>query len=500
MESLMHSSNRPCAPLLAVPLALLLSASIEARSWGQLEFDACTLAPSYSPVSSEAQCTRVEVPEDPEQPDGRMIELAVAWIPASGTAQDDPVVLLAGGPGQSARDSYPVLASSFSDLRRSRHVLLIDQRGTGGSNPLVCRDPRGEEAVMAQDIDDSPEAAREFAESCLEQLQDKGDLRLYSTGEAVADLEYVRNLIGAPAYNLLGISYGTRVAQQYAARYPEHTRSLVLDGVVPNTLVLGNEHARNLEDALDRQFAACQALPACVETLGNPRENLDRLLENWADEGLAEVSYRDPRSGEMRSERPNRGHVAAVARMYAYSPMSAALLPLSLHEAAQGRPQTLLAQAQMLIGSLSEQMAYGMQLSVMCNEDADELRADDSMQQSVLGNAMIDLLQAQCAVWPRGKRHPGFRNPLSGGVPTLLLSGELDPVTPPRYGEEVLASLDTARHLVLEGQGHNVLPVGCSAKLVARFVDTLDPDELDASCLEGLNSIPPFTGFYGWEP
>lgn len=489
---------QPLRSRLLIALACaVFSASAEARRWGSLMFEACTLAPRQGIAAIEAQCTRLEVPEDPAQPDGRRIELALAWIPASGNAEPDPVLMIAGGPGQSARDSFPGLAPAFRDLNRNRHILLLDQRGTGGSNLLTCPAPDEMEAA-AWDEDEA--TIRAWTEACRDRLAEQADLGLYTTTEAVADLEALRVALGAPTLNLIGVSYGSRVAQQYALRHPQTTRSLVLDGVVPNTLVLGAEFAVNLEASLDLQFAACQGLPACSERLGDPRRALATLLERIDAGQMPAVRLRHPRTGEWREETLTRAHVVSVVRMYAYSPLSAALLPLSLSEAAQGRPELLMNQARMLTDSLGDQIAWGMQLSVICAEDLFELAEAPSAQGTLLGDALRRLVETQCEVWPRGRRPGDFRTPLAGDLPVLLLSGEFDPVTPPRYGDEVAATLPRSRHLVLRGQSHNVLTTACVPKLIARFLDTLDAAELDLSCLERLAPIPPFVGFFGWEP
>jgi pimeloyl-ACP methyl ester carboxylesterase len=143
---------------------------------------------------------------------------------------------------------------------------------------------------------------------------------------------------------------------------------------------------------------------------------------------------------------------------------------------------------------------HGMQLSVICTEDAGELKADPADANSLLGVDLITTMAAQCGVWPKSQRPKDFRAPLAGNMPVLILSGEFDPVTPPRYGEEVLKTLPNGRHLVVRGQGHNVLPVGCLPKLFARFVETADAKSLDAKCLDTVPYAVPFTGFYGWEP
>jgi pimeloyl-ACP methyl ester carboxylesterase len=489
---------RPAASILLLPLLLALSPA-DARRLGSIEFEPCTLAPKSVPATVDAQCATVQVPENHADPDGRTIELALAWVPASAEAEPDPVFMLAGGPGQSARDSYPQIANAFRDIRRGRHVLLLDQRGTGGSNPLVCRNETGEAAAMEDVLDVSPDAVRAFAERCRDALAPQADLAFYRTTDAVADLDHVRGLLGAERVNLIGISYGTRVAQHYAQRFPDRVRSLVLDGVVPNTQVLGSEHARNLEDALTLQFAQCTPDSACGSQLGDPRTLLDRLATELKANPRP-VRFRDATTGAHREEELRFEHLGGVVRLYSYAPVMASMLPLILAETAAGRDELLMAQASMLFSQIGDQINHGMQLSVLCNEDAPLLQVNAADEGSVIGTEFVTFIREQCAVWPAGERRADFHAPLIGDMPVLLLSGELDPVTPPRYGDEVLASLSQARHLVLPGQGHNVLPVGCTPKLVARFLDTLDAAALDAACLDTLPRMPPFSGFHGWEP
>jgi pimeloyl-ACP methyl ester carboxylesterase len=486
---------------LLLPLALLalLPSAADARRLGSLAFEACTLAPPGTPATVEAKCTTVSVPENHAEPGGRRIELALAWVPAEREGEADPVFMLAGGPGQSARDGYPSLHGAFRDIRRKRHVLLLDQRGTGASNPLVCRDAEGKAAFTEGDDSEDLSAARAFAERCREALGKENDLRHFGTLDAIDDIEFVRAAIGAPQVNLIGISYGTRVAQHYAKRYPERSRALVLDGVVPNALHLGQEHARNLETALDLHFSRCAEDAACSERFGTVRETMARVSQSLR-EAPRPVRYRDPVSGESKEETLSFGNLAAVLRMFSYSPASAALLPLALHELDQGRPELLMAQSQLLVAQLGEMINHGMQLSVMCGEDVDLLRVDEADAGTVLGTEFISFAKVQCEVWPTKPRPADFHAPLRSEVPSLLLSGEYDPVTPPRYGDQVLEGLSRARHLVLRGQGHNVLPVACTPKLVARFLDTLDAAELDAACLDKLPYTPPFVGFHGWEP
>ena len=481
--------------LLIALLAGSASAAAE-RKLGSLSFTPCILSNSVAPSTVQAQCTRFEVLEHRAQPKGRSIELAIAWIPASGVAEADPIFLLAGGPGQSAREAWPMIASAFTEVARARHVILIDQRGTGQSNPLSCSAPESEDAQL----DGSATQARQLAERCLTELAPRADVQHYTTTDAVADLDAVRSALGAAQINLLGISYGSRVAQQYAKTWPKHTRSVVLDSAITTALVLGAEHAGNLETAMKAQFARCRAKPACLAQLGDPETQLQQVRSALAQGGQPSVRYRDATSGTWREEVPTLGHLGILLRMYAYQSLTAATLPQILQQAAVGDWAPLLAQARTTGRQLSEQLMIGMQLSVLCAEDADELKVNPADSATLIGTGFAEALLAQCAVWPRGQRPADFRAPLTGKVPVLLLAGELDPVTPPRYAEVIAAQLPNSRLLLLPGQGHSVLGIGCTPRLFAQFIETLEVQKLDLACLKQISPTPPFTGLYGWDP
>lgn len=490
---------------LAAALALALAAcgqtppaeadNAQGRRFGELVFQPCSLSSPTALKGIEAECTTLEVAENPAEPNGRKIGLKIAWLlpDNEADAEPDPIFMLAGGPGQSALQSYPGLDPAFQEARKRRHVILVDQRGTGGSNLLNCK--FDDETAT----DASADAAGKLAAACAAELSKKADLRFYTTTDAVRDLDTVRKALGVDKLNLMGVSYGTRVAQQYALRHPQHTRSLLLDSVVPNTLPLGNIFARNLDDALALQFGQCTRIPDCRDKLGDPRQQLDTLLAKLRSDPPL-VKYRDASTHELKEERLTADHVAGLVRMYAYMPAAAALLPNLIHEANQGRYEDLMALAKMLTGEMEDAIATGMQFSVICAEDTGSFNTREEDRNTVLGQKMVESMAAMCAAWPAGKAPADFRTPLSGGTPVLAISGEYDPVTPPRYGDEAIAKLSNARHLVLKGQGHGVLSVGCMPKLFAQFIDKADPKALDAKCLDTLDSVPPFTSFNGWTP
>lgn len=481
------------APAQAVATPATGSGVVPVRRYGRLSFRPCSLPALRGGSAIDAQCTRFEVPEDPARPDGRQVSLNIAWLPATqeADATDDPVLFLAGGPGQAAVESFPMVAPAFAEARKQRHVILVDQRGTGESNPLTC--PLVEEvqpdlAVWVREV-----------EACRDTLSKKADLIRYTTTDAVRDLEAVRRAIGAPRVNLVGVSYGTRVAQQYAMRHPQATRSIVLDSPVPNTLVLGNIFARNLDNALALQFARCTQEPACRGKVGEPRAELDKLLATLRADP-PRVRFRDATTGAYREQVLQPMRLAGLVRMYAYQPTAAALLPVLIHEANQGRYEGLMALSELMFEDLGDMLAMGMHNSVVCSEDGDRIVASEADTGTVLGNVMTEFLAAQCKVWPKATPPADFHRPLSTGVPALVIAGEFDPVTPPRYGREIVESLPNGRLFVLRGQGHSVLGAGCMPRLFAQFLEGGDATKLDGACLQRLPYAQPFTSYNGWEP
>lgn len=466
---------------------------------GRLTLTACELGRPDSGLSAAAWCAPFDVPENRDDPGSRKITLNLAVIRSEADVPaGDMLVFLAGGPGQAATETWPMVAPALQPLVAHRNVLLIDQRGTGKSNPLDCKaaDTNDKAGVVAGF---DAERLRAQVATCLKEVQAKADPRYYTTTAAVADLEDARQALGAPAFDLVGVSYGTRVAQQYAMHHPDAVRSILLDGVVPNELVLGEDFARNLDDALKAQFARCTAEPSCKARFGDPYQTLYQLRDALRA-NPHKVSFRDPQTYQSVERTLSDDALASVVRLFAYSPITAALLPLSIDAAAHGDVGPLLGQAKLISGDLADTMNGGMQSSVICSEDADLLKPRPEDANTILGTRMIDTLEAICSVWPHGTRPADFHEPLKTAIPTLLLSGQYDPVTPPRYGEEVLKGLSNGRHLVLNGQGHNVIAAGCMPTLVKTFVEKLDPKKLDARCLDRLQPTPLFIDFNGATP
>jgi pimeloyl-ACP methyl ester carboxylesterase len=273
----------------------------------------------------------------------------------------------------------------------------------------------------------------------------------------------------------------------------------VLDSVAPNTLVLGGEFARNLDDALKAQFVNCAKVPACAKAYPDPYASLMQLRDSLRDAPRS-VQFPDPVDFTLQTKRLDAYSMAGLVRMFAYSPETAALIPHTIAQSLAGNDAPLMGQIGVLSKGVEALVGNGMQLSVLCAEDADQLAPDPQAAQTLLGNLLVEVARAQCEIWPHGRRAADFREPASGDAPVLILEGELDPVTPPRYGEEVAKTLANARLIVATGQGHNVIGRGCIPRLVGEFMDTLEPKALDTGCVDELGPIPHFIDFNGAAP
>lgn len=482
-----------------VPVAVKEAPQV-VRTWqrGSLTFKSCELGRPGSGATAEAWCTTFDVPENRDDPHSRRIGLRLAIARSDAQVPEpDMVVLLAGGPGEAATESWVIEAPAFADARKHHDVLLLDQRGTGGSNPLSCKDAEqsSDETSFTLDLD----KMRKDVATCLAEVERKADPRYYTTTIAAQDLEDVRKALGSPTLDLVGVSYGTRMAQQYLARHPDSVRSVVLDSAVPNQAVLGEDMAANLDGALKKDFANCIAADACKKRLGDSMQTLYQLRDALRANPHT-VSFRDPQTYETVERPLTEFALASVVRMFAYQPETAALLPLSINAAAHGDVGPLLGQSKLLSSDLGGDMNNGMSMSVICSEDADLLKPRPQDQNTMLGSHLIDTIKAQCDVWPHGARPADFHAPLKSDTPILILSGEFDPVTPPSYGEQILPGLAHGRQLIFKGQGHSLLGRGCMPQLLGKFIDKPDPQQLDASCLDKLGATPAFIDFNGASP
>jgi pimeloyl-ACP methyl ester carboxylesterase len=459
-----------------------------------LVLETCELAVPGTALSTVGECGWMEAAENPDDPDGRKIKVRVARIPARGrVAEPDPLVFFAGGPGQAATESWPIIAGALAKVNESRDILLVDQRGTGGSNALKCPQIELAEA-MALDWDELGRSTQE----CLDSMD--SDVRFYTTTIAMHDIDAARAALGYEKVNLFGGSYGTRAAQVYLRLFPDRVRTVVLDSVVPQTLALGSEHAKKLDQAIYRVLNDCDADPVCGETFpGTPEklESLARLLE----ENPVDITVVHPNTGEPFPVTFNREVLSSSLRFLTYSADSQAMLPLLIHEAyVEQRFDRLASQMLIAASGLQQSISQGMEMSVMCAEDYPLFPAEPLPNDYLMGDMMDKAIRIQCGIWPRGPLPEGFHDPVSGDTPVLLLSGELDPVTPPEYADQVAVHFSNSRHLVAPGQGHIATTRGCMGKIVSEFIIEGNADDLETDCIANLQPTPFFISLTGPTP
>jgi pimeloyl-ACP methyl ester carboxylesterase len=466
-------------------------AACSAAEAGGLPLTPCQLHQALELTLVEAECGRLAVPENPAAPRGRQIELRVAVVPAISTRKrPDPLFVLAGGPGMAATSFYTSVAPVFGLIRQDRDIVLLDQRGTGGSNALDCES--SDEDLYQSTTADIVAAT----ERCLRMLSAHADVRFYTTSLAVQDLDRVRAALGYERINLYGSSYGTVVAQEYLRRFPDRVRSVILDGVVPPQLALGATSALDAQSALSSIFSRCVQQPDCHARFGDPAQTYRQVRDELAGHPVW-VDLTDPTSGEPYRLQFTDYHLAMVLRLASYTPELAALLPLDLHEAgASGNFAPLAGQFLLIDRVYGDAIAEGMNDTVVCAEDVPFYRVDAKeraeLANTFLGTSQLDGLQAICRIWPRGPVDPDFHQPLQSDVPALLLSGGNDPITPPRDAAEAAHGFAHRLSLVIPGFGHGQLTDPCMARVMARFVRRASVSGLDTACTRNLSPMPFF--------
>ena len=438
----------------------------------------------------DARCGTLTVPEDRANPGARRIDLNVAVIPAiKRDPEPDALFLLAGGPGQSAIETFPAMINLMFQIHEDRDIVLVDQRGTGESRPLRCLDPEEDESL-------TDEQALAIYKACPETLD--ADLRFYTTEIAMADLDEVRAALGYDVINLYGASYGTRAALTYLRMFPERVRTLTLDAVVDPGFVMFMDAAEDGQAALDDFFARCEADEACRTAFPDLRMEFGELLSRF-DQASTNITIPDPLTHEPLELTVTRQIITNMVFNTLYVPDLVATLPVSIHAAyADENYVPLISQALLVNAGLYDGMFY----AVTCTEDAPLISAEAAVERSegsIFGDRTVEFAEV-CAEWPKGNVSDEFRSPVISDVPVLILSGAADPITPPRHAEAIAEDLTNELHLVFPGMGHGNLTTRCSINIFKDFIETASTRGLDTGCVENIQPPPFFVDFSGPRP
>lgn len=456
------------SPLPATLFALFLAPALAHAQAGK----ECHL-----PGTEEAlRCIRLAVPLDHHAP-GATLNLHVTVAPAlRESARRDPLFLLAGGPGEAGSDLVPLLNTTFRKVRATRDIVLIDQRGTGLSGKLDCKPGKNAETATEDQLLDQTRA-------CIKGLNKP--FNLYTTEQAARDIEAVRGALGYGPINVWGGSYGSRLAQAYARLFPASVRALVLDGVAaPDQVVPAGAH--DAQAALDALFKQCADDTACANAFPGLRNEFQALAARLAATP-ASLSLPDPRTAETSKIDMTSMRFVGTVQNILYSQADSRRLPFLIHSAYQDRWQPFIARSNVARDFAAEGPAMPLHLAVVCAEDFPRLTPqllEEDTKASFLSAAQVMRIGKMCEAM--AVPAVPYKEPAMITAPVLLLSGALDPVTPPRRAETARKYMKNAQHLIVKNGGHIVSPLGCGPRLLREFLDQPGAP-VKAGC---LNDIP----------
>ncbi len=465
-------------------------ADIDYQQSGALALSICARdITGEPPAVNGAECGMLSVLENPADPAGKKIALNVLrWPAISPGAEADPLFVIAGGPGQAATEIAAMLAPILFEVRKNRDIVFVDQRGTGKSNPMHCG--QDEAASWVQTSLEAQSASKKIIRACAEKYAAQAPF--YTTPFTVVDLELVRKSLGYKRINLWGASYGTRVILEYMAQYPEVLRTTVMDGVAPVQLALPAFTEIDAYSAFEKVADICSSNKNCKRRYGDLLVKAQSVSETLASAPV-QIDFLHPLTEQTTAMLIDNMKFASLLRFALYDRYLAQLLPRVV-AATFDENYTLLASlvTQVFGNKQLQGIAQGMHVNILCNEDRGFLQPLSNISFFGLGThtAMRDV----CALWPHTPLPERFYLPIASDVPSLLLSGALDPVTPPYWAEKVLPGLSQGLHVVASGAHHGVTAHGCTAKVIANFIEAGTTAALDTHCIEVIRPFPPYVG------
>jgi pimeloyl-ACP methyl ester carboxylesterase len=460
--------------VLAALLLVLLPGC--ARSNRPLKLSPCTIA------GQPAQCGSLPVYENRDTRTGRMIHLKIAVIKStSPQPAKDPVFLLSGGPGVAATtDTGNIQLSLY--IQKDRDVVLVDQRGTGGSNQVTAPESPDWSGLSPSELE------KAYAAWIKKQLPKLGmDLRYYTTSVAMDDLDEVREALGYEKINLFGGSYGATAAQYYLRQHEQHVRSVVLFSGSVGNVHIWERQAANAQRALDATFSRCESDPSCHSAFPDVKTEFAVILERL-DEKPVVIEWD---GGTLTL---TRDLFAAKVEDMTRDANRTAALPRLIHQAYALDDWETFGDA-----SWGDWTHLLMGYSIQCNE---KWAAFSPEEVSILGQGSYllgwNLFRANnytlaCKYLPKGITPEGASDQPVSQVPVLLFNGELDPLDPPANVSGSQEIWPNSLALTLPFRGHSIsdyTAAGCLLRITAKFIEAASVQSLPIDCLEDIKPIP----------
>ncbi|MBA6389610.1 alpha/beta fold hydrolase [Colwellia sp. BRX10-3] len=442
----------------------------------QLTLESCHI----KGIRQQVQCGTYVAPENYAKADGTKIDINFVVLPAIDNSTEKlPLMFLAGGPGQAAAELSAQIYRGFSEIRKTRDLILIDQRGTGKSHPLQCED--------SLEVDPYTSLPEDFSladiEQCIAQL--KGDLSQYNSENAIRDFDAVRAALGHQQVHIYGGSYGTRAGLVYMRMFPTSLKSVVLDSVGPIEVPIGL-FGKSAEQSFIKLIENCQNEESCATQYPELAKEFTAIT-NKLSQAAVTVEIAHPRLGTKTAFTISKDKFISSIQMQLYSMETRSLVPLLIHQAYLGNYMPLAGIIAQSEGGMG--IYIGLHLNIVCNEDFPKISADmkavDADNNFAKGMSLVMVGKA-CAAWPTYQPSADFYQTVTADIPTLIMSGELDPVTPASNGEKSHVNLPNSHHIISKNNAHIVASTTCGIKIVNEFLDKQTPKELDESCLEEI--------------
>ncbi len=470
----------------------LIFCSVSTVSWSKTDtvsVNDCHL----NGIRTQVKCGSINVPSNYNKPAGTQLTINFAILPAiDNTKNKTPLMFLAGGPGQAAVELAAHIRNGFTEIRKTRDIILVDQRGTGKSHPLQC-----DESQQAKLYSIIPE---EFDEkevlTCIEDLQKNNELSQFTSENAIRDFDQIRKALGHEQINLYGGSYGTRAALVYMRLFPESLKSVVLDSVGPVEVpigLFGLSSARSFELLMTH----CKAEKTCNNAYPNLVNEYEAVIKRLTHSTVS-LSVSHPRLGTQTPFNLSKGKFIGTLLTSLYSMETRSMLPLVIHQAYKKNYQPLLGLIAATDGGMN--MYVGLHFNIVCNEDMPRITPDMMKRDrdNTFGKGETHKAwQIACPLWPKYEVDKNFTQSVTANIPTLILSGDLDPVTPPSNGDKSAATLPNTHHIVSKNSAHIVASTVCGVSIVNEFLNTLSPKTVDDSCLNELPSEEFMTSLNG---
>lgn len=435
-------------------------------------------------IKEEILCGKYEVYENREAKKGRKIQLNIVKLPAlNSPALPDPLFVLAGGPGQAAAGGATGDAQRFAEIRKTRDIVLVDQRGTGGSNKLKCDLGKLDETVNAFVTGDfSPEKLY----LCRTELEKYADLRFYTTPIAMDDLDEIRQWLGYKLINLYGGSYGANAAMVYLQRHPKSVRTVTLRAISSLNLL---HSARFSQQTLDYLFDDCAKDPNCKQAYPNLREDFQTVLDNL-NKNPQKVSAKDSRNGETVEIQVTRKLFAGAINRLLNDSNAQRNIPSIIQQAMKG-DYTFLGNFAGQLSNISDVFSLGMNLSITCPEGVGqftEKEIEGATKGTFQGDTLVRSVLNVCQKWTLGKLPKNYFKPIKSKVPVLIFSGLIDPSNPAEEGNGITKYLPNSLHLKMEGIAHDF--PSCGYTVMTQFILSGRKENLETNCLKELKRKP----------